>query len=80
MAAKYCTRFSLQTVDENTVDEYSGVPELHSGAPVYSRYSLNRTLASKELLFGYVESDSIVELSAFALNVVPSTNMVRPNI
>ena len=30
MGTKYYTRFLLQTVEEDTVDEYSGVVELHS--------------------------------------------------
>ncbi len=30
MGTKYYTRFLLQTVDEDSVDEYSGVVELHS--------------------------------------------------
>ncbi len=30
MGTKYYTRFLLQTVDQDSVDEYSGVVELHS--------------------------------------------------
>ena len=30
MGTKYYTRFLLQTVDQTSVDEYSGVVELHS--------------------------------------------------
>ena len=30
MGTKYYTRFLLQTADEDSVDEYSGVVELHS--------------------------------------------------